>query len=200
MRCPCHISTSHGSSIWVASYVKLRLVVLAFVLLSLFSSLMGILRFGLLENRPHSAGPIYWAVNDLPREDQLLQVNVICSTVLPGPKEPDQRQLNHCLELPIKEIAKLRDGASKVLLVSFFRLYLCLAGVKMDVYGEDEQADVYADIFCLNCDTPAMRKLGGTTGHAHDIHPCLYCNTILLDVSQAGGYDESMSPRSHSLS
>jgi hypothetical protein len=95
-------------------------------------------------------------------------VNVVCSTVLSGPKEPDQRQLNHCLEPPIKEIAKLRDGASKVLLVSFFRLYLCLAGVKMDVHGKEEQADVYTDIFCLNCDTPAMRKLGGAAGHAHE--------------------------------
>jgi hypothetical protein len=67
-------------------------------------------RFGLLKNHPHSSGPIYWAINDLPREDRYLQVNVICTSALPGPKEPDQQQLNNCLEPGVKEMAQLKNG------------------------------------------------------------------------------------------
>jgi len=61
----------------------------------------------------------------------------------------------------------------------------------MDVHGKEDKADIYADMFCLNCDTPALHKLGGVAGHPHDIHPCPHCDTILLNVNQQAGYDNS---------
>ncbi|KAF5368271.1 hypothetical protein D9615_010359 [Tricholomella constricta] len=129
--------------------------------------------FGLLDGRPHSAGPIYISINDLPREDRLLQVNTICQSILPGPKEPNPQQLENCLEPAVKEIAILKNG------------------VKMDIHEEDEQGDVFVDLFCLNCDTPALRKFDGVAGHAHDMHPCPYCDTTLLDVNEPAGYDRN---------
>ncbi|KAF9464566.1 hypothetical protein BDZ94DRAFT_1353354 [Collybia nuda] len=100
-------------------------------------------------------------------------VNMLCPCILPGPKEPNQIQLNHALEPPIKEIAILKNG------------------VQMDVHGEDTQADVYADLFLLNCDTPAIRKFNGVAGHGHNIHPCFYCDTTLPDIDTQKGYDNS---------
>jgi hypothetical protein len=61
----------------------------------------------------------------------------------------------------------------------------------MDVHGEPEQHVIYADWSCLNCDTPAARKFSGTAGHAHNVHPCLYCDTILLNINKPEGYDKS---------
>jgi len=65
---------------------------------------------GILNNRPHSTGPIYYAINDLPRDQQFLQVNVICAAIMPGPKEPNVQQINHCLEPSSREIMELKNG------------------------------------------------------------------------------------------
>ncbi|KAG2029766.1 hypothetical protein BDR03DRAFT_987545 [Suillus americanus] len=109
---------------------------------------------GILEHRPHSSGPIYYAINDLPRDQRFLQVNVICAAIMPGPKEPNIVQINHCLEPSTRELMELKNG------------------VKMDVYGEEELADVFADNEALACDMPASHKCNGTAGHSHDFHPC----------------------------
>lgn len=65
---------------------------------------------GILENRPHSSGPIYYAINDLPRDQRFLQVNVICAAIMPGPKEPNIQQINHCLEPSTRELMDLKNG------------------------------------------------------------------------------------------
>ncbi|KAG1861367.1 hypothetical protein C8R48DRAFT_673458 [Suillus tomentosus] len=44
--------------------------------------------------------------------------------------------------------------------------------VKIDVYGEEEFADVFADHKALACDMPASHKCNGRAGHSHDFHPC----------------------------
>lgn len=64
-----------------------------------------------------------------------------------------------------------------------------LSGIKMDTHDEAEQADVYVDSCCLNCDTPALRKFGGLSGHSHDIHPCPWCDTVLVDINNNKGYN-----------
>ncbi|KAG1734538.1 hypothetical protein EDD22DRAFT_1011418 [Suillus occidentalis] len=128
---------------------------------------------GILENRPHSTGAIYFAINDLPRDQRFLQINVICGAVLPGPKEPNVQQINHCLEPSTKEMMLLQNG------------------IKMDIIDEDEPANVYADNQILDCDMPAAHKLSGTAGHSHDMHPCLYCDTDITKINTQEGYDYS---------
>ncbi|KAK0229713.1 hypothetical protein EDD85DRAFT_956810 [Armillaria nabsnona] len=127
----------------------------------------------LLENRPHSTGPAYLSINDLKIDQHFLQINVICPSIMPGPKEPSPQQLNHCLEPSIKEMAILKDG------------------VKMDIHGPPERALVYADYICSNCDMPAARKISGQAGHAADLHPCPYCKTTLLDVNKVESYADN---------
>lgn len=67
-------------------------------------------RFGCMENRPHSAGPVYVSFADLPRDLRFLQVNAICPTITPGPTEPTTEQLNHCLEPIVRDVCKLKNG------------------------------------------------------------------------------------------
>ncbi|KAG2757569.1 hypothetical protein P692DRAFT_20711205 [Suillus brevipes Sb2] len=128
---------------------------------------------GILENRPHSSGPIYYAINDLPRDQRFLQVNVICAAIMPGPKEPNIVQINHCLEPSTRELMELKNG------------------VKMDVYGEEGLVDVFADNEALACDMPASHKCNGTAGHSHDFHPCAFCDIDIVKINTPEGYNNS---------
>ncbi|KAM6493648.1 hypothetical protein JOM56_010009 [Amanita muscaria] len=130
--------------------------------------------FGTLNNRPHSSGPIYIAINDLPREQRFLPINVICYTITPGPTEPTTEQLNHCMEPLIHDVVKLQKG------------------IKMEIYDEDDnnvhEEEVYASVICNLCDTPAARKIAGTAGHSADVNPCPWCRCRLVDTNLAEGY------------
>lgn len=148
-------------------------------------------RMGILENRPHSTGAIYFAINDLPRDERFLQINIICAAVLPGPKEPNVQQINHCLEPSTKELMVLKGGKDDLCVVYNLTIILNESGVHMDVADEDEQVDVYADNEILDCDMPAAHKLSGTAGHSHDMHPCLYCDIDVTKINTREGYDYS---------
>ncbi|KAI0044241.1 hypothetical protein FA95DRAFT_1497378 [Auriscalpium vulgare] len=132
--------------------------------------------FGALSGRPHSAGPVYISINDLPREQRYLQVNVICPLITLGPVEPTTEQLNNCLEPVARDVCELKRG------------------VTMEMYDDDDtmivEEVVKADVVCTNCDTPAARKVSGTAGHSADIHPCPWCHCVLLDVNRPAGYRE----------
>ncbi|KAG1774897.1 hypothetical protein EV702DRAFT_1237500 [Suillus placidus] len=132
---------------------------------------------GILNNRPHSTGPIYYAINDLPRDQRYLQVNVICAAIMPGPKEPNVQQINHCLEPSSREVMELKNG------------------VKMDIHGEDEPENIFADNAILDCDMPASHKCNGTAGHSHDFHPCAFCDVDIVKVMTPEGYDNSWTPK-----
>ncbi|KAG2050544.1 hypothetical protein BDR06DRAFT_998615 [Suillus hirtellus] len=128
---------------------------------------------GILENRPHSSGPIYYAINNLPQDQQFLQVNVICAAIMLGPKEPNIVQINHCLEPSTHELMELKNG------------------VKMDVYGEEGLVDVFADNEALACNMPASHKCNGTAGHSHDFHPCAFCDIDIVKINTPEGYNNS---------
>ncbi|KAG1888658.1 hypothetical protein F4604DRAFT_1877216 [Suillus subluteus] len=116
-------------------------------------------------------GPIYYTINDLPRDQRYLQVNVICAAIMPGPKEPNIQQINHCLEPLSREVMELKNG------------------VKMDIHGEDEPANIFVDNTILDCDMPASHKCNGTAGHSHDFHPCAFCDVDIVKVNTPEGYD-----------
>ncbi|KAF8803058.1 hypothetical protein BYT27DRAFT_7110771 [Phlegmacium glaucopus] len=123
--------------------------------------------FQLLSNRPHSTGPIYITINDLPRDHRFLQVNVMSPCVMPGPGEPNAQQLNHVLEPASKELIMLKSG------------------VDMDIHSEEERQTIYTDCMFNSCDTPAARKVSGTSGHSADINPCPYCDFVLVDLNKS---------------
>ncbi|KAG2092682.1 hypothetical protein BD769DRAFT_1631822 [Suillus cothurnatus] len=104
---------------------------------------------------------------------RFLQVNVICAAIMLGPKEPNIIQINHCLEPSTRELLELKNG------------------VKMDVYGEEELADVFTDNEALTCDMPASHKCNGTAGHSHNFHPCAFCDVDIIKINTPEGYNNS---------
>ncbi|PPQ79796.1 hypothetical protein CVT26_012594 [Gymnopilus dilepis] len=129
--------------------------------------------FQLLSNRPHSTGPVYITIDDLPRDQRFLQVNTMCPCVMPGPGEPNAQQLNHVLEPAVKEMIILKGG------------------IQINVHDEDELQDIYADCMFINCDTPAARKVSGTAGHSADFNPCPYCDFVLIDLDKPQMFREN---------
>jgi hypothetical protein len=67
-------------------------------------------RFGITDNRPHSAGGVYISFNQLQRAVRLLRHNIHLSMMLPGPKEPSLEQLNNCFVPIVGEIKILYGG------------------------------------------------------------------------------------------
>ncbi|KZT19841.1 hypothetical protein NEOLEDRAFT_1151707 [Neolentinus lepideus HHB14362 ss-1] len=124
--------------------------------------------FGMLE-RPHSTGPIYYCINDLPIHECFLQCNTICPCIMPGPKEPTAEQINHCMEPSMKEIAELKNG------------------VEMEVHGEEPQI-VFTDESINNCDTPGAHKTCGLASHTQGIQPCPWCDITSVDINRTSGY------------
>ncbi|KAG2055668.1 hypothetical protein BDR06DRAFT_989036 [Suillus hirtellus] len=100
-------------------------------------------------------------------------VNVICAAIMPGQKEPNIVQINHCLEPSTRELMELKNG------------------VKMDVYGEEGLVDVFADNEALACNMPASHKCNGTAGHSHDFHPCAFCDIDIIKINTPEGYNNS---------
>ncbi|KAF6764943.1 hypothetical protein DFP72DRAFT_986014 [Ephemerocybe angulata] len=137
--------------------------------------------FGIFENRPHSTGPIYVAINNLPREEWYLQANVICIAITPEPKEPTSKQLNNVLEPITVEACKLKNG------------------VKMEILDDAGttlvEETVYGDFVCNNCDTPGARKFAGFSSHSSLVHPCPWCRCTLDNVNEPEGYHKDYTMR-----
>ncbi|TFK59244.1 hypothetical protein BDN72DRAFT_946510 [Pluteus cervinus] len=149
-------------------------------------------RFGLV-GRPHSTGPIFVAINNLPRDERFLQMNVICAAITPGPHEPTLEQLNNVLEPVETDLQQLKQGKVDLCPLVCICTY-CLEGVCMEIHERDADM-VYADALCTNCDTPASRKCLGAAGHTHDVNPCPYCKATIVDIDKLEGYTTESAPK-----
>ncbi|KAG1810737.1 hypothetical protein EV424DRAFT_1571382, partial [Suillus variegatus] len=65
----------------------------------------------------------------------------------------------------------------------------------MNVYGEEEEVDVFADNEVLACDMPASHKCNGTAGHSHDFHPCAFCDADVVKINTPDGYNDTWSAK-----
>jgi len=54
----------------------------------------------------------------------------------------------------------------------------------MAIRDEVTFVTVVADCMFDNCDTPAARKISGSAGHSADLHPCLWCDFVLIDLNK----------------
>ncbi|KAF6762530.1 hypothetical protein DFP72DRAFT_987053 [Ephemerocybe angulata] len=136
--------------------------------------------FGALENWPHSCGPVYIAIADLPWDQRFLQVNVICTGITHGPKELTTEQMVNVMEPVLHDMERLKNA-------HFIFKALKWTCTTMTV-RQSSQKKVYADFICNNCDTPGTRKFAGFSGHTADFHPCPWCNCMMLDVNKQSGY------------
>ena len=102
----------------------------------------------------YSAGAIYIAIQNLPRNIRYLTENVILVGVIPGPNEP-KGDINSYLRPLVNELQEL------------------WAGVIMPTHT-GVQVLVRAALLCVACDIPAARKVSGFVGH-NAFHACSRC-------------------------
>ena len=96
------------------------------------------------EHSIYSIGVIYVALLNLPRNIRYNEENVIICGLVPGPKEP-KNDINSFLEPLVEELLKLWKG--------------------IEVSLNDESVTLKAALFCVSCDSPAMRKTTGFVAH-----------------------------------
>ncbi|EJD36235.1 hypothetical protein AURDEDRAFT_74418 [Auricularia subglabra TFB-10046 SS5] len=135
--------------------------------------------FPLTDGRPHSAGPIYVLINDLPASEFLLPHNALCIMITPGPKEPTPEQINHLFKPILEEVHELHQG------------------VKMHKHRKNappEPIEVYGDIVCGCCDSQARFKMFGGAGPSHNKAFCAWCKCTAEQINSADGYTENAIP------
>lgn len=146
-------------------------------------------RFGITDNRPHSCGTIYAAVNNLHRSHRYLADSTAILTTIPGPFEPRLEQQNHILE-PIKDgLKKLYAGKTNFVSVLTVDDKKKNTGMLMNVYGRRLPAQVHVIASMQASDIPASRKFSGSAGHSHKTHPCNVCYLTTADINTPAGYD-----------
>ena len=93
----------------------------------------------------YSAGAMYIAIQNLPRNERYRSENIILVGIIPGPHEP-KLTMNSYLSLLVEDLKKLWNG---VIMQSESGL----------------QVMVRAALICTACDIPASRKVSGFVGH-----------------------------------
>jgi hypothetical protein len=103
----------------------------------------------------YSAGAMYVAIQNLPREERYAAGNVLLVGVIPGPHEP-KKTMNSYLRPLVKDLNDLWKGVSMV--TSSGNLVI-----------------VRSALICTACDIPASRKVSGFVGHSA-LHGCSRCS------------------------
>src|SRR4051794_29484006 len=67
--------------------------------------------------------------------------------------------------------------------------YLTISpGVSMEVHGKEMPCQVFADIICKSCDSPARCKLSGGASHSHKNRLCAWCTSSLAQFQSVDLY------------
>ncbi|OAD71077.1 hypothetical protein PHYBLDRAFT_102250, partial [Phycomyces blakesleeanus NRRL 1555(-)] len=93
---------------------------------------------------------------NLPCEKRFKPENIILVGLMPGPKEPKAKEINHYLKPIVNELLQLFMGIT-------IPTFECPAGV-----------NVHAALHMVACDIPTVRKTSGFTAH-NSTCACLRC-------------------------
>ena len=98
------------------------------------------------ERSCYSVGVLYLVILNLPRSMRFKPENIIITGILPGPKEPNQKEMNTYLRPLVKELNSLwTDGFA--------------------ISHNSKEVNIFVDLIATVCDIPATGKLGGFCGH-----------------------------------
>ena len=101
----------------------------------------------------YSVGVLYLTILNLPRQLRFKPENVIIAGIIPGPKEPNQHEMNSYLRPLVKELNMLwTDGFEMKRKAQSFR--------------------IFAVLLATVCDIPGTQKLCGFVGHASHLCCC----------------------------
>ena len=131
--------------------------------------------FRVYEHSQYSAGPIYLAILNLPRNERYKEENIILAGIIPGPKEP-KLNINTFLAPLVRDMQKLYDGIT-------FQNSSSLSGF----------TTIRSVIGCVACDLPATRKVCGFVNFNGN-YGCSKCKknfitSIFGNKPSYGGYD-----------
>ena len=108
------------------------------------------------EHSYYSVGILYLVILNLPRSMCFKPENIIITGIIPGPKEPNQKEMNSYLRPLVKELNSLwTDGFS--------------------ITHNSEEINIFVALIATVCDIPATGKLGGFCGHNSHL-ACWKCN------------------------
>ena len=94
------------------------------------------------EHSCYSVGIFYLVILNLPRSMRFKPENIIITGIIPGTKEPSQKEMNSYLRLLVKELNSLwMDGFS--------------------ITHNSEEINIFVALIATVCDIPVTGKLGG---------------------------------------
>lgn len=111
-----------------------------------------------------SVGAVVLVCLNIPLAERYKVENVFLFGIIPGPKEPKAEEINHILDPLVDELNELWTG------VWFSETSQFPRGRK-----------IYAALFPLIGDLPAMRKVAGFSGHSSSMF-CSYCQIRREDI------------------
>lgn len=98
------------------------------------------------EHSCYSVGVLYLVILNLPRSMRFKPENIIITGIIPGPKEPNQKEMNSYLRPLVKELNSLwTDG------------FL--------ITHDSKEINIFVALIATVCDIPATGKIGGFCGH-----------------------------------
>ncbi|KIN99331.1 hypothetical protein M404DRAFT_39984, partial [Pisolithus tinctorius Marx 270] len=113
---------------------------------------------------------------NLPPEYRYQTANLMCMSIMPGPKEqtPDQVQ---CFLQPI--ISDL--------------LQLWKYGIKIPTESQPEGCLIHVTLVAVMCDKPAAHKIGGFASHSHNYY-CMCCWICSMDKGNVNAFQKAAHP------
>ena len=128
----------------------------------------------------YSVGVIYLVLLNLPRNERFKEENINIVRIIPGPHEP---------KLTIKSFLQTLVAELNI---------LWSQGIRVKPHGCKTMYFFRADLICVVCDIPALRKVCGFTG-CNSHRGCSKCKKYFLGSVQTGidfsGFDNEETPR-----
>ncbi|KIN94203.1 hypothetical protein M404DRAFT_35270 [Pisolithus tinctorius Marx 270] len=113
----------------------------------------------------HSSAPTSFSICNLPLEYRYQTANLMCTSIMPGPKEQSPNEVQ-CFLRPI--ISNL--------------LRLWKHGIKVPTKSQPEGRLVHVVLVAVVCDKPAAHKIGGFASHSHTY----YCTECWISTADKG--------------
>ncbi|KAF7372218.1 hypothetical protein MVEN_00081200 [Mycena venus] len=118
----------------------------------------------------HSSCPTSFAISNLPSEYRYRTANLICTSILPGPKEQTADEVQRFIRPIVSDLLRLYQD-----------------GIVVPTPSHPEGRRVRVVLLAVVCDKPAAHKIGGFASHSHTCY-CTMCWTTIKDKKTAESF------------
>lgn len=113
----------------------------------------------------HSSAPMSFSICNLPPEYRYRTANLMCTSIMPGPKEQSSDEVQRYLRPIVSDLLRLWKY-----------------GIKVPTESQPEGRLVRVILVAVVCDKPAAHKIGGFASHSHTY----YCTECWISVTDKG--------------